>query len=125
MRLALALLALIWLDWPMQPAGAAAAIAVAPGFGRITGPAPPALLAVSDAAADDDAARSDFELAAKIGSRRAYLAFLDAHPAGRYADQARDALRALGPPPEDRRPPQSAPNWGDGIFIERLMRKTH
>ena len=61
---------------------------------------------------------ADFDLVKKIGTRRAYEAFLQTHPSGPYADLARQELARF---PDHRR--KTEPNWGDEIFIPRLMDK--
>jgi hypothetical protein len=62
----------------------------------------------------------DFEFVQKLGSRRAYEVFLRTHPTGPYADLARQRLDEMktAREPEQR---HTQPNWGDDIFIPRLM----
>ena len=86
-----------------------------------------ALVPASDPAlpADGADARNDFELVQRIGTRKAYEVFLGTYKTGFYADIARSYLDRLGKnQPSDGPPGQryTEPNWGDGIFIERLMR---
>ena len=76
------------------------------------------------AAAQTAEEKTDFELVQSIGSRKAYQVFLSTHPNGHYADIVRKRLQEMTPPedmaPKDRR---LEPNWGDGMFIERMMQK--
>jgi hypothetical protein len=43
--------------------------------------------------------RADYELVDRVGTARAWQAFLSSHPTGLYADLARAQLEKLGPPP--------------------------
>jgi hypothetical protein len=76
------------------------------------------------AAAQTAREKADFDLIQSIGSRKAYEAFLSTYPNGHYADIARKRIQEMTPPaelaPKDRR---LEPNWGDGMFIDRLMQK--
>lgn len=65
--------------------------------------------------------KDGFELVQKIGSRRAYEVFLRTHPTGPYADLVRKRLDQMKPAraPDPQR--RTQPNWGDDIFIPRLM----
>ena len=76
------------------------------------------------AAAAQDAKQdqaSDYELVRKVDSRRAYEIFLQAHPTGPFADLARKRLSELPAASEHGR--KTEPNWGDDIFIPKLMEK--
>jgi hypothetical protein len=70
-------------------------------------------------AQDNNQAREDFELVDKIGSRKAYEVFLGTHRQGPYADLARQRLQAMPKAPDSEG--RTRPNWGDEIFIPRLM----
>lgn len=61
---------------------------------------------------------SDYELVRKINSRRGYEIFLQTYPTGPFADLARKRLSEIA---EHGR--KTEPNWGDDIFIPRLMEK--
>jgi hypothetical protein len=71
------------------------------------------------ATADD--VKADFELVDKIGSRKAYEVFLSVHRTGPYADLARERLQAMGPTRNNRFELHYGPNYGDDVFIPRLM----
>jgi hypothetical protein len=67
--------------------------------------------------------KADFEFVQSIGTQKAYEVFLRTHPNGHYADVVRKRLHEMTPVdmvPKDRR---LEPNWGDGMFIDRLMQK--
>lgn len=83
-----------------------------------------ALFCVQQAAAQSVEETKDFQLVQSIGSRKAYEVFLRAYPNGHYTDIVRKQLQEMGPPGEiSPRDPRLEPNWGDGIFIDRLLQK--
>lgn len=59
--------------------------------------------------------KADFEMVEKIGTRKAYEVFLGTYRTGPFADLARKRLHDMDPPGHTK------PNWGDEIFIPRLM----
>jgi hypothetical protein len=73
------------------------------------------------AAAQTAQEKADFELVQKIDTRKAYEIFLSTYPNGYYAETVRSRIKeTTGADPRD---PRLQPNWGDGIFIQRLMDK--
>lgn len=75
--------------------------------------------ASAQAAAPDQAA--DYELVRKIDTHRAWELFLQTHPSGPLADLARKRLSEMASAPSPGR--KTEPNWGDQIFIPKLMEK--
>jgi hypothetical protein len=64
-------------------------------------------------------AKADFELVDKIGTRPAYELFLSVHKTGPYAHLVRQRLHQMDPDGRTRR----NSNWGDDIFIPRLIER--
>jgi hypothetical protein len=63
--------------------------------------------------------KADFELVDKIGTRPAYELFLSVHKTGPYAHLVRQRLHQMDPDGRTRR----NSNWGDDIFIPRLIER--